>query len=443
MRAEGIIGLLILALVTTGAFFNFFKQEAPVHEEGDNFLPSFTPYEHFLKSSEGMEGLMSIEGSTQFEQFVNGLDYPLEIHYVTTADDYILKVYRIPGKKGEAPSSYENRKRTPMFLQHGLLDSSDTFILNDEDKSIGFILANAGYDVWFGNVRGNKYCLQKTTSDYKDKDFWNFTWNEMANTDLPAMLSYVTDATKYEQVLYVGHSQGTVMVWAGASDPASRDLVNQKIKLFIALGPAPYIHHTSAKIVTIASDLHLSDVLGVFGIRYIFMPSPWGLIPDKLISILCKLSKMLCDAGFYLISDMDPSLLNNARAPIFMDHFPSGTSILNMDMWSQQARTGKFQKYDFGSKENEKRYGSKDPPAYDLSQVKIPTAMFVGTKDRLADAEDCEALRDKLEAAGKSLISYKEYDMGHLGFLLDKNITFWDDAMVIIEKYTPTTPSIE
>lgn len=62
-------------------------------------------------------------------------------------------------------------------MQHGLIDSSDTFIVNDPDKAPAFIMAKNGFDVWLGNSRGNKYSRRHVSlNPDKDAAYWNFSW---------------------------------------------------------------------------------------------------------------------------------------------------------------------------------------------------------------------------------------------------------------------------
>ena len=86
-----------------------------------------------------------------------------------------------------------------MYLQHGLVDSSDGWIVNSqpsEDLAPAFYFANRGFDVWLGNMRGNYYSREHHKYDHeKDKEYWNFSFDEMAKYDLTAAFQYIYSTT--------------------------------------------------------------------------------------------------------------------------------------------------------------------------------------------------------------------------------------------------------
>lgn len=84
--------------------------------------------------------------------------------------------------------------------------------------------ACAGYDVWFGNVRGNIFSRNHTSLQLLDPKFWAFSWDEMAARDLPAMLTYALLASGASEVAYVGHSQGTTLGLAFLASHAGSEL---------------------------------------------------------------------------------------------------------------------------------------------------------------------------------------------------------------------------
>lgn len=59
--------------------------------------------------------------------------YYSEVHDVTTNDGYILEMHRISG----SPTSPPRAGKQPVFLMHGLLDSSATWILMKPKSGLG------------------------------------------------------------------------------------------------------------------------------------------------------------------------------------------------------------------------------------------------------------------------------------------------------------------
>lgn len=132
--------------------------------------------------------------------------YATEVHRVVTPDGYILEVHRIFA----SPLRKNSKGKKPVaFLQHGVLESSATWVMSGQDHGLGYALADAGYDVWMGNARGNvysrKHVLYDPDGSRSDREnFWRYSWHEIGTIDLPAMIDYTLNVTKQQTLFYIG-----------------------------------------------------------------------------------------------------------------------------------------------------------------------------------------------------------------------------------------------
>lgn len=164
----------------------------------------------------------------------------MEKHFVQTKDGFILELHRLI--KSSASSNQEQQPAgTPVLLQHGLFQSSGIFITSD-NESLAFYLADRGFDVWLGNNRG--VSINHSHLHPSNEKYWDWSLDELAMFDFPAMIDYIREKTGFVQVVYAGHSQGNAQAFLGLShNPA----LSEKIKLFIALCPAFYINQPKFK----------------------------------------------------------------------------------------------------------------------------------------------------------------------------------------------------
>ncbi|EGV91924.1 Gastric triacylglycerol lipase [Cricetulus griseus] len=185
-------------------------------------------------SPEILEAMMNIN------LMINFMGYPSEEYQVMTGDGYILGVFRIPHGKTHSENS---GKRPVVFLQHGWLTSATNWMENLSNNSLPFILADAGYDVWLGNSRGNPWSRRNLYYSPNSVEFWAFSFDEMAKYDLPATIDFIVQKTGQEKLHYVGHSQGTTIGFIAFS---TNPTLANRIKTFYALAPVATVTYAQS-----------------------------------------------------------------------------------------------------------------------------------------------------------------------------------------------------
>lgn len=364
------------------------------------------------------------EVNMNVSQMIRYHGYPCEEHDVETSDGYILSVQRIPHGRSDV-----HDRRPPVLLQHGLLSSASDWADNLVNESLAYLLADAGFDVWMANSRGNTYSLRhKTLTPDQDK-FWDFSWDEMAAYDLPATVDKVLAVTGATQLAYVGHSQGTEIAFARLS--RDKDLA-KKIRIFVALAPVAYLKHLKSPIRLLAPfSKDLDFLFALFGVRDFFPSSPlirW--LAENVCDI--EIPKILCENIMFLFGGYDYNNLNSSRIPVYIAHAPAGTSTRNIIHYAQAVKSGKFCQFDFGEEENMKRYNQTTPPEYDPTKITVPIALFSGTNDWLAVPRDIQKLLPQLQHVIKNQV-IDQWE--HLDFVWGLNAPSkcYDDVIDVIK----------
>jgi len=115
---------------------------------------------------------------------------------------------------------------------------------------------------------------------------------------------------------------------------------------------------------------HRPEAEVIFGERA-FLPSTDAL--RRLLPAACARSPWACESVVCMVTGCEPSdqaLYNRTRWPVYVSHYPSGTSVRNMLHWGQSVRKGTMSMYDYGSEAaNMDEYGQPSPPAYNLSSI--------------------------------------------------------------------------
>jgi pimeloyl-ACP methyl ester carboxylesterase len=352
-----------------------------------------------------------------FEEHCRKYNYPFEEYNTTTDDGYILSIYRIP------------RSGPPVLLIHGLSNSANCFIINQCSSPPGFILADNNYDVWLGNLRGTHLSRGHKHLDASKEEYWDWSFTEIIQYDLPALVKFVKKVTGYNKIGLLGHSQGGASIlWALARYP---EVFDPDVAIGILLAtPGGVINSNSIYLNFLSSGL-FHEFCSLLGVNVI---SDWtdDTFLAKFVRSFPSVSTLIAKDLY----DIDMHGGNAEDMAVYLHRIRGGTSLKNLMFWSQVKHNKLVSPrlYDNGEEENLKKYNSKTPPQVNFSDILTKVAIFNGKYDKAVPIEDSRILRDSINK--DALVHYDDnYIQDHAGFLFACDMSYFDDVLSVLHKH--------
>ncbi|CAM6118117.1 unnamed protein product [Calypogeia fissa] len=292
-----------------------------------------------------------------------------------------------PVQRAEPPSGPEGVERCgPVLLLHHELLNGDMWFTevngNAPSPLLPFRLADNGFDVWVGHERATYWSHNHIRLDTSELDYWNWSWDEFVDHDLPIMLNHI-QANTNSKVHVVGVSRSAAVALAASTQQAVASLM----KSLVLVGPS--IYHGSEglqQVQTWAQLFHRvinmtrpddpSLFSGQFNISRNFGMHNWSLGgPASLIT--------------------GPDCCISTPLSLFQNGWDGTTSYKNFQHFEQSILTNTFQRFDYGSASgNLDAYGQPKPPAYSPADVPVdlPLQVIYAGNDFFCPQEGVEEL---------------------------------------------------
>uniref|UniRef100_A0A672V955 AB hydrolase-1 domain-containing protein n=1 Tax=Strigops habroptila TaxID=2489341 RepID=A0A672V955_STRHB len=290
-----------------------------------------------------------------------------------------------------------------VFLQHGLLGEGSHWVENLSNNSLGFILADSGYDVWLGNSRGTSWSQRHQHLSADQAEFWDFSFHEMAMYDLPAMINFILQKTGQKQIYYIGYSQGCTIAFIAFS---SMPELAQKIKLFFALAPVVTVKHARSPIMKLSFLLDRQFKTLQVGDCSMFLPQ------------LCRnqLLHKPCANLLFLLGGYNEKNFNMVSVPGLCGVGTCWLAAVDNSSSSSKPPVSL----------------QETPPLYHVEEMPVPTAVWSGGQDWAADWRDIRLLLPRIA----HLVTYSHMpDWNHWDFIwgLDAPARLYSSILELME----------
>ncbi|KAJ3410640.1 hypothetical protein HDV05_003531 [Chytridiales sp. JEL 0842] len=293
--------------------------------------------------------------------------YGCEEYATVTEDGYVLFLQRLQGRDGKQPT------KGPVLLMHGLFQSSGVYVTNGDD-SFAFYLVDQGYDVWLGNNR----CVveQHVRLKPNQKEFWNWSLDELAKYDVPCIIDFVRNKTGYAKIAFIGHSQGNAQLFMALRfNPELSD----KLSLFVALAPAVFLGPLLKRFpVSLLMNCPSKLYRTLFGVKAI-LPI-MSLVQFRLPAVVFM---TLAYHMFHYLFNWTDTNWDRRNKNHYFQFTPRPQSTKNIHHWAQMGRVGVIKPFDPIGNNTQPIEDGKDD--FDVSCIRCPLALYYGTQDTIID----------------------------------------------------------
>jgi lysosomal acid lipase/cholesteryl ester hydrolase len=285
-------------------------------------------------------------------------------------------------------------------MMHGLFQSGGVYVTSGAD-SLAFCLANEGYDVWLGNNR----CVEKKHAFLKENEekFWDWSMDELARYDFPALIDFVLKSTDQAQIIYIGHSQGTSQAFLGLSFNPD---ISSKLKCLVTLAPAMYVG-TLLRFVSTGTPNHsqppLSTLIQAGDATFLSLFGTKEFVPIMNTVKHFAPSSVFADVAYRMFNflfNWTDKEWNKAYKTAYFHTTPRPTSTKGLLHWFQIARYGNVLRPFRPASPAVSRADSGIVPevtststieledaSFDLSCIRCPLAVAYGGMDKIVDTK--------------------------------------------------------
>lgn len=281
---------------------------------------------------------------------------PTETFSVRTSDGVEIRLRR-----------YRGGSKGPVLVAHGAGVSSGMFALTTVEKPFVEFLRDHGYDTWLLDWRAST-----------ELPLRQFTLDEAAEMDFPAAVRFVKEKTGAPSIQAVVHCAGAstfFMSLAAGFMPEVRSVVCSQVALH-ADAPAPTQWKALLRLPDVLQRLDIASMSPDEDPRHPRFQNALGDIVD-LVHHEC--ASTVCHRITFMYGHLyRHDQLNSATHDRLNEQF-GPCNMTTFRHLAQIVRRGSSAKFDYGKVENQRRYGTPEPPSYvHPEHLKLPILFVSG-----------------------------------------------------------------